>query len=229
MKVACEQLVTAGTASSMLVRPGLIVGPDDGSGRFSYWPDRLARGGRVLAPGSPTDVVQVIDVRDLAAWILDAAEARTTGVFDGVGEPMPLAQLLDEVAAGVGADAAFTWVDSDFLDRAGRGALGGRGLGPALAAAAGVRRHDVALPRPAIAAGLVSTCRRDGPRHPRRDGDRDRRGARGRGARRLARPLGCAHGQDLRRHLRCVGDRCGYDNARLGNGGQRVLTIDLCR
>ena len=94
MKVACEEIVTAGTGSSMIVRPGLIVGPGDGSGRFSYWPDRLVRGGEVLAPGSPDDVVQVIDVRDLAAWVLDACEARTTGSFDGVGEPVALGALL---------------------------------------------------------------------------------------------------------------------------------------
>ena len=119
MKVACEQLVSENAASSMMVRPGLIVGPDDGSGQFSYWPDRLARGGEVLAPGLPTDVVQVIDVRDLATWILDACEARTTGVFDSVGERMPIAQLLAEVAAGVGVDPELTWVPTDFLTEQG--------------------------------------------------------------------------------------------------------------
>ena len=116
MKVACEQIVTTGAASSMIARPGLIVGPGDGSGRFSYWPERLARGGEVLAPGSPSDVVQVIDVRDLASWLLDAASARTTGVFDAVGDVDADRQLLDEVAAGVGAAPTFTWVDSDFLE-----------------------------------------------------------------------------------------------------------------
>ncbi|WP_310527783.1 NAD-dependent epimerase/dehydratase family protein [Nocardioides sp.] len=115
MKVACEQLVTGGARSSMIVRPGLIVGPGDESGRFSYWPDRLARGGEVLAPGSPDDVVQVIDVRDLASWLLDAGEARTTGVLDAVGSPLPLGELLTQVAAGVGSEATFTWVDSEFL------------------------------------------------------------------------------------------------------------------
>jgi nucleoside-diphosphate-sugar epimerase len=119
MKVACEQLVTSGVATSMLVRPGLIVGPGDGSGRFSYWPERLARGGEVLAPGSPDDVVQVIDVRDLASWILDAVEARTTGAFDGVGDTMTLGKLLDEVASGVGATPSFTWVPSEFLSERG--------------------------------------------------------------------------------------------------------------
>ena len=154
MKVACEQLVTDGAASSMLVRPGLIVGPGDPSGRFSYWPERLARGGEVLAPGSPDDVVQVIDVRDLAAWILDAAQARTTGAFDGVGETMPLAQLLGEVAAGVGAEPSYTWVDSDFLTEQGVEPWSGEGSIPLWLPRPeydGMLSHS---PQPAIAAGL---------------------------------------------------------------------------
>ncbi|PUA81393.1 epimerase [Nocardioides currus] len=122
MKVTCESLVMQGAASSMVVRPGLIVGPDDGSGRFGYWPERLARastGEEVLAPGSPDDVVQVIDVRDLAGWIVDACEPGTTGVFDAVGLAMPIADLLGEVAGGVGAEPTWTWVDTDFLTERG--------------------------------------------------------------------------------------------------------------
>lgn len=115
MKVTCESLVTGGTTSSMIVRPGLIVGPGDPTGRFGYWPQRIARGGEVLAPGSPDDLVQVIDVRDLAAWLLDACEARTSGIFDAVGLPMSMADLLVEVAAGVGAEPSYTWVEGDFL------------------------------------------------------------------------------------------------------------------
>ena len=154
MKVACEQIVTDGAASSMLVRPGLIVGPGDLSGRFSYWPDRLARGGEVLAPGSPDDVVQVIDVRDLAAWILDAAEARTTGPFDAVGETMPLSRLLGEVAAGVGTEPSFTWVDSDFLAEEDVEPWAGEGSVPLWLPRPeydGMMSHS---PRPAISAGL---------------------------------------------------------------------------
>ena len=130
MKVACEQLVVDGATSSMLVQPGLIVGPGDGSGRFSYWPERLARGGEVLAPGSPDDVVQVIDVRDLASWILDACAARTTGVFDAVGSLIPLGELLDQAAAGVGATPSFTWVDSEFLSEQGVKPWAGEGSLP---------------------------------------------------------------------------------------------------
>jgi 2'-hydroxyisoflavone reductase len=115
MKVGCEEIVLGGTESSMVVRPGLIVGPGDPTGRFTYWPARLGDGGEVLAPGSPHDVVQVIDVRDLASWIVDAAEARTTGVFDGTSQPVARADFLGQLAEGVGTDVDFTWVDQEFL------------------------------------------------------------------------------------------------------------------
>lgn len=116
MKVACEQAVTDGAASWGIVRPGLIVGPGDRSGRFSYWPSRIADGGEVLAPGSPDEEVQVIDVRDLASWLVDCAEARTTGVFHGTGRATSRAKFLEQVAAGVDAgDVRWTWVDQEFL------------------------------------------------------------------------------------------------------------------
>ncbi len=116
MKVACEQAVQELATSYAITRPGLIVGPGDPTGRFAYWPQRLARSGDVLAPGRPEDIVQVIDVRDLAAWLLDLAEARTTGVFDAVGRPMPFGEMLAGVAAGVGTEPDLTWVDQDFLE-----------------------------------------------------------------------------------------------------------------
>jgi len=116
MKVACEQLVQEGATSSTVIRPGLIAGPGDPSGRFSYWPERLARGGEVLAPGDPADVVQLIDARDLAAWIVTAAETRLDGVFDGVGPTLRRAELLAQVAAGVGVTPSLTWVDQGFLE-----------------------------------------------------------------------------------------------------------------
>lgn len=119
MKVACEQAVLEGVESAMVVRPGLIVGPDDPTGRFTYWPRRLAAGGEVLAPGDPTDLMQVIDVRDLAAWIVDSAESRRTGVFDGIGPAMPMSDLLSQAAAGIETDTSFTWVDQTFLTEQG--------------------------------------------------------------------------------------------------------------
>ena len=143
-KVGCEQIVTAGAASSVVIRPGLIIGPGDPSGRFTYWPNRLADGGEVLAPGSPDEQVQVIDVRDLALWIVDAAERRLTGVFDGCGPQLPRSEFLDQVAAGVvaGVDRA---ADVDLGPAGVPGRAGGRAVertavGAGLAAAAGVRR-----------------------------------------------------------------------------------------
>jgi nucleoside-diphosphate-sugar epimerase len=115
MKVACEQIVRAGAPSSVVIRPGLIVGPGDPSGRFTYWPVRLADPGPVLAPPAD-DVVQTIDVRDLADWIVEAAERRLEGVYDGVGAPTLRADFLTEVARGV-ADAApeFVWATEEDL------------------------------------------------------------------------------------------------------------------
>ncbi|GAB3775703.1 nucleoside-diphosphate-sugar epimerase [Nocardioides ginsengisegetis] len=118
MKVACEEIVLDGVASAMVVRPGLIVGPGDPTGRFTYWPARLGAvsdGDEVLAPGSPDDAVQVIDVRDLAEWVVDSCEARTEGVYDGVGPTMRIEDVLAATAQGAGVAPAWTWVPQEFL------------------------------------------------------------------------------------------------------------------
>ncbi|MDQ4051916.1 MAG: NAD-dependent epimerase/dehydratase family protein [Actinomycetota bacterium] len=140
MKVACEQIVQEGAVSATVVRPGLIVGPGDPSGRYTYWPDRLAETtstDQVLAPGSPDDVVQIIDVRDLASWIVDCAEARTVGAFDGTGPSTRLGDVLAETAAGVAGYAELVWADQDFLQ--------GRNVEPWM----GDRSIPLWLPRPA--------------------------------------------------------------------------------
>ncbi|MGH8795277.1 MAG: NAD-dependent epimerase/dehydratase family protein, partial [Stackebrandtia sp.] len=116
-KVACENLVRERLGErAFVVRAGLIVGADDPNDRFGYWPKRIAEGGEVLAPGSPDDLVQYIDVRDLASWILDAAEQKTSGVVDGIRPPMTRREFLNQIAEGVGAEATFTWVSQDFLE-----------------------------------------------------------------------------------------------------------------
>jgi len=119
MKVACEQIVRDGAASTTVIRPGLIVGPGDPSGRFTYWPARMADGGEVLAPGRPDDSTQVIDVHDLATWIVDAAESRMTGDYDGVGHATTMADVLSAVAEGCGAEVTLTWVPQEFLTEQG--------------------------------------------------------------------------------------------------------------
>ncbi|GAA5182933.1 SDR family oxidoreductase [Rugosimonospora acidiphila] len=115
-KVACERAVLDSGVPVFIRRAGLIVGPGDTSDRFTYWPVRLARGGEVLAPGSPDDLVQYVDVRDLAAWLVDGTDAGLSGVYDGVGTPMPRGEFLARISAAVGRpDARLTWVDQEFL------------------------------------------------------------------------------------------------------------------
>lgn len=122
MKVACESIVRSAVSRAFVCRPGLIVGPEDPTGRFTYWPARLgaiADGSadeEVLAGGSPDDVVQVIDVRDLAAWIVRALETGLTGDLDGVGPAVPVGELLAETAAGLGVSPSWTWVGADELE-----------------------------------------------------------------------------------------------------------------
>jgi len=114
-KVGCEQDVQARAPEWLVVRPGLIAGPGDPSGRFTYWPERLAEGGDVLAPESPDRASQAIDVRDLAAWIVTCAEQHLTGVYDATGPVMRLGDLVDEVVAAVGGEAKVAWAAADFL------------------------------------------------------------------------------------------------------------------
>jgi nucleoside-diphosphate-sugar epimerase len=115
-KALCEGIVEEAFGDrALVVRPGLIVGPHDPTGRFTYWPHRVARGGEVLAPGSPDDLVQFIDVRDLATWMVDATTDSLGGTFNATGEPMPFGDLLEECRAASGSDATFTWVASESL------------------------------------------------------------------------------------------------------------------
>lgn len=122
LKALCEREVEAAfPGRAFIVRCGLIVGPHDASDRFTYWPSRVARGGEVLAPGEPEAPVQLIDVRDLADWVVRMLEARRDGTFlaTGPGRSLTMRQVLDECKAVTGSDARFTWVDDDFLAREG--------------------------------------------------------------------------------------------------------------
>ena len=81
------QRIFAGRAN--IVRPGLIIGPEDETDRFTYWPVRIHRGGEVLAPGDGSDTVQIIDVRDLTEWMIRMAETGHTGEYNGIGPATP--------------------------------------------------------------------------------------------------------------------------------------------
>lgn len=109
---------TAMPGRVLAVRPGLIAGPGDPTDRFTYWPVRLARGGEILAPGSGADPWQLIDVRDLAAFLIHAVEQRTVGVMNAVGPAAPstFRDFLAAVARGVGvASPQLTWVPEAVL------------------------------------------------------------------------------------------------------------------
>jgi len=98
VKVASENEVLAHLADrAFVVRAGLITGRKDRSDRFGYWPGRFARGGKVLLPPTEGQLIQHVDVGDLASWIVDAGERHITGVYDGINPARPLTGLLDEI------------------------------------------------------------------------------------------------------------------------------------
>jgi 2'-hydroxyisoflavone reductase len=117
LKALCEQAVEAGLPErSLIIRPGVIVGPDDYTDRFTYWVVRLARGGEVLAPDRPARRVQFIDVRDLAGWIVIMSERRATGRYNANCLPaFTMGAVLQECKAVSGSDAQLTWVSEEFL------------------------------------------------------------------------------------------------------------------
>jgi 2'-hydroxyisoflavone reductase len=115
LKALCENAVRERHPDAFVVRPGLIVGPWDPTGRFTYWPVRLADGGRVLAPLPKDAAAQVIDVRDLAGWIVRAAEDGLAGTFNAVDRPTTREALIETCRRVGGADAELVWVDGDFL------------------------------------------------------------------------------------------------------------------
>lgn len=160
LKVAAEQAVLDALGGRVFVtRPGLIAGRGDVSDRYGYWPARLSMGGEVLCPGDPSICVQLIDVRDVAAWIVLAAEEHLTGVYDATGPPLAFQELLsrtkEAALSGEGTEAELTWVASDFLSARGVTPWSGeRSLPlwlpqPELAS---MGRRDVS---PSLAAGLV--------------------------------------------------------------------------
>ena len=116
LKALCEDAVTAVFHDRhALVRPGLIVGPHDPTGRFTYWPHRIARGGEVLAPAPAGDKVQFVDVRDLAEWVVTLCEQQELGAFNAVRPGMPWQELLETCRDVAGSGAELIWVDGEFL------------------------------------------------------------------------------------------------------------------
>lgn len=118
LKALCEKAAEAAMPGRVAnVRPGLIIGPGDPTGRFTHWPTRLAEGGEVLAPGDGSTPVQFIDGRDLGKWLVRAVEDNTTGVYNALGpaQPITMREAIDACNEVAGDKAQLTWVAADFL------------------------------------------------------------------------------------------------------------------
>src|SRR5947209_7609632 len=104
---------------TLIIRPGLIVGPRDETDRFTYWPVRIDRGGEVLAPGDPNDPVQFIDARDLAEWTIRMAENRETGIYNATGpaNTLGIGEMLSGIKEANKSNCTFTWATADFLEK----------------------------------------------------------------------------------------------------------------
>ncbi|MGM9485641.1 NAD-dependent epimerase/dehydratase family protein [Roseateles sp. NT4] len=118
LKAACEAAADAALPGrTTVVRPGFIVGPDDPTGRFTYWPARFDKGGEIAVPGAPTDPLQLIDVRDLAEWLVLMVENRTTGKFNALGpdKPMTWGRVITACQKATPTASTLTWIPGEFV------------------------------------------------------------------------------------------------------------------
>jgi len=117
LKALCEQAVADVFGERQAsVRPGLIVGANDPTGRFTYWPHRVARGGQVVAPAPPDAQVQFIDAKDLGAWLVDLSERQAGGVYNATHPGRSWRQVLETCRDVSGSDATFEWVPAEVLN-----------------------------------------------------------------------------------------------------------------
>ncbi len=118
LKALCEDAVTDVYGDrATIVRPGLIVGPHDPTGRFTYWPHRVARGGEVAVPAPPQRLVQFIDVRDLGNWMVELLESDEGGAFNATRPGVSWAELIETAVAVTGLDAEPVWIPDEFLQQ----------------------------------------------------------------------------------------------------------------
>lgn len=116
LKAYCEMAVEDAMPGRVTqIRPGLIVGPRDGTDRFTYWPMRADRGGEMLAPGKPSDLTQFIDVRDLSKFMVHCVEKNLTNEYNVVRQPMPIGEILNSCIDVTDKKSSLTWIPADFL------------------------------------------------------------------------------------------------------------------
>jgi 2'-hydroxyisoflavone reductase len=124
LKVLCEQAVAEHYPDALVIRPTYVVGPRDHTHRFTYWVNRIAEGGRVVAPDIPGYQIQVIDGRDQARWIIELLERGDAGTFHTVSPPPPFtfADMLNTIVDAVGpAGTEIVPVSPEFLVKHGVG------------------------------------------------------------------------------------------------------------
>ena len=116
-----ELAALAAYDDAVLLRAGLVLGPHEDVARLPWWLDRVARGGRVVAPGRPERPLQYVDARDLAAFALTALEQGRSGPYDVVSRPghTTTRELLEACVAVTGSGAELVWVDEAAIDAAG--------------------------------------------------------------------------------------------------------------
>jgi 2'-hydroxyisoflavone reductase len=118
LKALCEQKLEQILPGRVLaIRPGLIVGPDDTTDRFTYWVQRFSQGGEVLVPGGKERVIQWIDVRDLAQWIILMAEEDEAGTYNVTGpqQGYSMKEFVEDLALIAPKETEVTWVEDSFL------------------------------------------------------------------------------------------------------------------
>jgi 2'-hydroxyisoflavone reductase len=153
LKALCENVVSDVYGErALIVRPGLIVGPHDPTGRFTYWPHRVARGGEFVVPGPPSDHIQFVDARDLGAWLIDLCERRVSGTLNATHPGVAWRDLVDSCLRVTGADAQPVWIDGDWLAEQGVGQWMELPLWVSDAELLGLHRADVSR---AVAAELT--------------------------------------------------------------------------
>jgi len=122
LKVTCERVVVEVFGErATLLRPQIVAGPHDPTGRYTYWVDRVAAGGDFLAPGDGSDFVQLIDARDLARFTVTVLEENLPGVFNLAGPRLTWEEFVDVLRQGSASDARPVWVDSATLEAQGLG------------------------------------------------------------------------------------------------------------
>ena len=117
-----ETINAFGRDRSIIVRPTYMFGPADKTDRFIYWPIRLSRGGEIMIPGKIDDLVQYIDVRDVAEWMIRLAEDKVTGTFNAVGpkSPQTMNEFVNEAKGAFDVESTFVHIDDyDFLKKNG--------------------------------------------------------------------------------------------------------------